>query len=286
MPEAAPKVFLSWSGDHAQTVAGLVQNWLTTAYQWIEVFYSPESIDKGDRPLKRIEEELEGCVAAIVVVTAESMQSPWVNYEVGALSALRLPDGRRRLVIPLLVGVERVTDISGPLTQFQAVPLNLTDFKLMVATLNRTLNMKPEWTDKILETSKTEIEAILNSKVIPDAKKAPERPERELLEDILVSVRNLSGNVIPTYQSSYPQSEVEKLKAIYGPVLEAADVYPWDYDIHMETDGSLIVTLDGDVTEKRARMVQESLEPLVEAKVYLKGMRIQALERKEGTSTI
>ena len=286
MVDPAPKIFISWSGDHAETVAGLVRDWLNKAYQRIDVFFSPDSIDKGDRPLATIEAELESSVAAIVVVTAQSMASPWVNYEVGRLSALRLADNRPRKVIPLLVGVDRITDVKGPLIQFQAVLLNRNDFKHMVSTLNRVQNMGQEWDDSIMEMTKKEIDAILSASAIPAPEKAPERPDRELLEEILVYVRNLGSSVIPSYHSTYGQSDTEKLRDLYGSIIETADVYPWDYDLNLEADGSLIIVLNDDVAEEKVRKIEESLEPLIESKIYLKGKRIRASERKEGTSTI
>jgi len=284
MPEAVPKIFISWSGDYAESVATLLRDWLTTAYQRIDVFFSPDSIEKGARPLSKIEAELTNCIAAVVVVTADSMKSAWVNYEVGALSSLPLPDGRPRLVIPLLVGVDRPTDVIGPLSQFQAVLMNLLDFKRMIASLNGVLGMESSWVDRIVNTTRTQIEAILNSASVPPDQKTPQRPDRELLEEILLHVRNLSGADPLTYVP-YDDSETGKLRRMYGPLIEA-HVPPWNYEVNMETDGNLIVTLSDDVPDEAARAIELSLDPLVESKVYVGGRRVHELERKEGTSTI
>jgi hypothetical protein len=284
MPEAAPKIFISWSGDYAENVAGLVRDWLTSAYQRIDVFFSPDSIEKGARPLSRIEAELASCVAAIVVVTADSMKSAWVNYEVGALSSLPLSDGRPRLVIPLLVGVDRPADVIGPLTQFQAVLMNMQDFRRMIGSLNGVLSMEASWVDRIVTTTKTQIEAILKSATVPADQKSPQRPDRELLEEILQHVRNISG-VDPLTYLPYDGTETGRLRRMYGPLIEGY-VAPWDYELNMESDGNLIVVLSDSTPDETARAIEEHLDPIVEAKVYVGGRRLQAPERREGTSTI
>ena len=42
------KVFVSWSGELSKEIAEVLKKWIPCIIQSVEVFYSPEDIEKGD----------------------------------------------------------------------------------------------------------------------------------------------------------------------------------------------------------------------------------------------
>ena len=110
------KVFISWSGDQSKKMAEALRSWLKYVIQTADPFVSYLDISKGDRGFQVIADELEQTELGIVCVTRDNYLTPWINFEAGALSKAF---GRAR-VIPCLLDMP-VSDLTGPLVQFQAV---------------------------------------------------------------------------------------------------------------------------------------------------------------------
>lgn len=79
------KVFVSWSGDLSKNVATELKKWLPCIIQSLEVFFSPEDIEKGDNWDSKISNELSKCNYGIVCLTSENTSAPWINFEAGEL---------------------------------------------------------------------------------------------------------------------------------------------------------------------------------------------------------
>lgn len=184
------KVFISWSGDRGKQIGEAFRTWLPDVIQSIEPFYSPD-IEKGQRWSSEIEQNLKESKVGIICVTPESMISPWLMFESGAISNAKLSR-----VCPLLFQVEPA-QLQGPLSQFQATPYSkeevwkligsindLSDTPLNEAQLNRTFERCwPEF-DKSINT------ALSNN---PEAQKPEKRTQDELIEEILSTVRTLAN---------------------------------------------------------------------------------------------
>ena len=95
---------------------------------------SDQSIDKGERWIKALEESLSEHTIGILCITPENQHSPWILFEAGALS--RFLDSST--VIPLLIGMEE-EDLDSPLNQFQSTVLAKDDMYLLVKKLNELL---------------------------------------------------------------------------------------------------------------------------------------------------
>lgn len=93
------KVFISWSGERGKAIAEIVYAWLPSVIQAVKPFFSPDDIAKGARWSSEVGSELEACQVGIVIVTRESLTSPWIMFEAGALSK---NVGKSR-VVPILV---------------------------------------------------------------------------------------------------------------------------------------------------------------------------------------
>src|ERR1051326_6739087 len=107
--------FLSWAGETSKQVASILRDWLPQVLQAIKPFISSEDIDKGTRWAEKLANELQDTAAGGVRVTPDSIRSPWLNFEAGALSKIV----GQSYVCPYLHGLAQV-DLVGPLAMFQA----------------------------------------------------------------------------------------------------------------------------------------------------------------------
>lgn len=117
-PYEGDVVFISWGGDDSRRVAEGLASVLHDRLPTTEVFYSRNSIDPGDDPLRRILED--GRLRARVLVAAltkEAVQRPWVIWEIASAWA------RGQLVLPIFADIEP-SEAPGPLaTKVQGVRL-------------------------------------------------------------------------------------------------------------------------------------------------------------------
>ncbi len=108
-------VFVSWSGTKARRVALALKAFLQDVNQRIIAWFSDADISAGERWSLELATQLEATDFGIICVTKESLQSPWILFEAGALSK-SVKGGR---VCPYLIDVTR-RELTGPLSQFQA----------------------------------------------------------------------------------------------------------------------------------------------------------------------
>src|SRR5690606_29659014 len=135
------QVFISWSGEQSRQIAELLRGWLPNLWDGIRPWMSDVDIAAGARGLEKIHQSLSSTVAGIIVVTPENSESPWVNYEAGALSRALQSEAS---VTPLLTGFARKTDLRGPLAQFQVQMLDHDGIRHLVGTtLSELLNVDP-----------------------------------------------------------------------------------------------------------------------------------------------
>jgi hypothetical protein len=109
------KIFISWSGSKSQKIAEQVRKWLPYIIQPVKPFLSSGDIRKGVRWSDVLAQELKDSKYGIICITRQNMMSPWLNFEVGALSKMI----GQACVSPLLFEVEP-SRLQGPLSQFQA----------------------------------------------------------------------------------------------------------------------------------------------------------------------
>lgn len=127
------KVFISWSGETSHKVAIILHDWLSTILYSIEPWVSSEDIEKGVKWNEEIMNQLAETTLGIICIDPSNVQSPWLNFEAGAIS--KTFDGK---VIPILVGMSS-SDLKGPLAQFQATTLEKDDIQKLINSLNNEL---------------------------------------------------------------------------------------------------------------------------------------------------
>ncbi len=198
------RVFLSWSGLLSKKMAEAFGDWLPSVLNGATPFMSTH-IDAGSRWRNALANELEITDFGVAFITLENQRSPWLNFEVGAL-AKAVSSSR---VVPLAVDLTPA-EVEDPLAQFQAVPLNYDGISKVIMSINqametpldsalitRTLAMCWPHLDRAASA------ALEDSQMSPA--KPPPRSDRDLLEDILNTVRalnqrspNLADNPDPT----------------------------------------------------------------------------------------
>src|SRR5215467_8993753 len=126
------KVFIHWSGDRSKQLAAAIHWWLPNVLQFVKPYFSPADIEKGARWANEISKELEQSQIGLIAMTEEALTSPWIMFEVGAISKVV---GEAR-VCPIVFGI-RKTDLVGPLTMFQAIEFNRPEVHQLLSTINK-----------------------------------------------------------------------------------------------------------------------------------------------------
>jgi hypothetical protein len=187
------KVFISWSGQLSQAVAAIWLDLISETFDSVEPFMSEENIGAGERGLVKIATELAGTSFGIIVVTQENQNSPWLNYEAGALSKDVVDETVR--VAPSLVDFERKNDVTGPIGQFQASLLNREGVEYILVEIAKIVGVDEASIRKRLTNSwREEYETRFNSAKTAggDEPVAQRRGNDEILDEILTIIRELA----------------------------------------------------------------------------------------------
>ena len=202
------KVFISWSGELSKLVAKELTEWLPSIIQSVEVFYSPEDIQKGENWDSRITKELEECKYGIVCLTKENVSAPWIHFEAGALSK-SLDSHTSALMVDVVT-----SDIQGPLSRFQATRCEKDDFYQLVCGINDASDNKIS--EKVLKNSfeaiwdklEIKISAVIKkySKNNKESNKEKNREANDILEELLQLSRKqdaILNNPVKLFPESY-----------------------------------------------------------------------------------
>lgn len=187
------KVFISWSGEPSQAVAKSLRNGIRTVFDMVVPFVSQVDIDAGTRGLQVIEEALQGSAFGVIVVTPENMSAPWLNFEAGALSkALENAEVR---VVPLLVGIPSASQLSGPLSQFQARSTAESSIRDLFYTIGDVVQVEREIIDSRLDGWLSSFHSVVDS-VQGDPKTAiRKRSSEDQLDELLLLVRDMRREI-------------------------------------------------------------------------------------------
>jgi hypothetical protein len=216
------KLFVSWSGEYSRKIAETLKAWIPAVLQSVDVFYSPEDIEKGDDWNNRLTKELEECKYGVVCLTPENVKAPWINFEAGALA--KSMDSR---VSALMLGIA-TSDVKGPLSRFQNTWFEKEDFKKLIRSINNSTE-KPLTSDVLnyifekmwphLQASLSQIESDLKEKFTDGIEKTePERKESDAIQEILHILRKMD------IQSNTPSDFFDDSPATY--ILTVTDFGP------------------------------------------------------------
>ena len=186
------KVFISWSGNRSKAVANALKDWIPLIVQHAKPWVSDKDIQAGDRWAQAIAGELETSNFGILCITPENLSSEWILFEAGALSKA-MQDAK---VIPLLFGLE-LSDLSGPLSQFQALKVDQQGMLKALKAINEVSDAKTDdaTIDKLVPALWSQLKDKLDQ--IPDNEVSARhmRPQTEILEDLVTQVRGLGARM-------------------------------------------------------------------------------------------
>lgn len=190
----ALQVFISWSGKQSNHVAVALRKFLPLVLDnKITPFVSSEDIEKGDRGLNKIATLLEKSAYGIVVVTPSNQNSPWINFEAGALGK-SVSAGR---VAPLLVGLAD-PDVTGPIKQFQNLEASEEKAVLsLVGALNEALDesLSEATVNVLFEKHWPQLKEDIAKAPADTTTPKQDRSETDLLNEVLKTVRSLKRTV-------------------------------------------------------------------------------------------
>lgn len=181
-------VFICWSGDRSLKVAEALSEWLPSVIQAVRPYFSPE-MEKGVRWSPELAAALEQCKLGIICLTPENLNAPWILFEAGALS--KTLDQSR--VCPFLFDLSP-SDLTSPLADFMATSFSYADVGKLVSTINKALGnigLSEHQVRTAFEKWWPDFERRLNEIPPSEAEQKP-RPDRELLEEILMRTREIS----------------------------------------------------------------------------------------------
>lgn len=124
-------VFLSWSGQRANRLAGLLEEWLPHTLQSVRTWKSDTDINKGTGWVQSLFDSLDGAKFSIICVTPENMTKPWLLFELG------VSIGKLNQAAPVLLGVKSA-DVTPPMSLFQVTQLaDMEDMTKLLLEINR-----------------------------------------------------------------------------------------------------------------------------------------------------
>lgn len=185
------KIFLSWSGTRSRAVADTLNEYIPQIIQAVEPWMSSE-MEKGKPWMEQISSQLEECRVGIICLTKENLESPWLCFEAGAI--FKTKDA---YTCTLLLDV-KPADVKAPLGTLQHTSMEKQDIHRLLRDINHAVEqhgnrpLKDEMLNKIFDQFWPKMKAALDDAVnlpITDVI-IPERPEREILAEILDIVRS------------------------------------------------------------------------------------------------
>lgn len=129
-------ILLSWSRPVSHDIALALKDWLPQVLPGCNPWVSSEDIAKGKLWWDELHGFLGSVKVALIIVTPENAQSPWLYYEAGAIAA-KLSVGAS--VCPYLVGVPIKLIQGTPLSPFQCTEADKADTLKLIRSLNRGL---------------------------------------------------------------------------------------------------------------------------------------------------
>lgn len=208
------KVFISWSGKRSKVLANALRDWLPMVLQYVEPWVSDKDISAGDRWAQAIAGKLEASNFGIICITPENLHSEWILFESGALSKSML-DAK---VIPLLYGLE-LSDLSGPLSQFQAQKMEESGVMEIVRAINKVSETKTsdQIVDQLVPALWPRLQEALQNIQDTESDEKHMRPQHEILEELVSGVRGINSRIrdfepeLYDRENSYKRRKIRRL---------------------------------------------------------------------------
>jgi hypothetical protein len=181
------KIFISWSGERSKIVAQSLRVWLPKVIQAVKPWMSNEDIESGMKWSNEISGELEKSNFGIICITNENQSNPWITFEAGALSKTI----ESAYVCPFLFDLEP-SQLSGPISQFQARKTNKEGTLKILKTINNALDNKSlqeDELDEIFEVWWPKLSDNFDKVPKYEGKKIDNRTTEDILSEIVINTR-------------------------------------------------------------------------------------------------
>jgi tetratricopeptide (TPR) repeat protein len=204
------KVFICWAGKLSKEVASILHQYIPSIIQSLEVFMSQHDIDSGARWNFRLVEELSNTNFGILCLTPENLNKAWLLFEAGALSK-----NTEGAVCGLLLRGLSPSSIKDPLGQFQHRAFIESEFLALLYDLNKRIDRPLNETvlKDIFQKMWPDIQACYERALsnTEDAEAPPQREQKEILDEILNSVRSFGRQL-----AAIPASETTGAASLYN----------------------------------------------------------------------
>lgn len=217
------KIFISWSGELSKKLAESIRAWIPKVLQSVKPYFTPDDIEKGTKWAKEISGELAESQLGIICLTQDNQHNPWILFEAGALSK-NLDEAK---VCPILFNFE-TTDLTGPLSSFQATKFNKEEIKKLLESINNSCNeskLEQKSLDETFDMWWPKLEDEIN-KTLKEATitaKPKKRTDRDILEEILELTRSNSKSLLSS-QRCVSNITMEELIARYRVIKDRTSV--------------------------------------------------------------
>jgi TIR domain len=135
-----PCIFISWSGEKGRKVAESLRSWLPYIFDRLQFWFSPKDLPEGAWWSAELSRCLDASHFGILIITPESLGSPWIMFETGALSKNLFPERR---VVPYLIALKE-SDLIGPIAQLQALQADEIGTLRLVMAINNVLDFRQD----------------------------------------------------------------------------------------------------------------------------------------------
>jgi hypothetical protein len=213
------KIFVSWSGERSQALAVALREWLPLVLHYVEPWLSASDIKSGDRWSSEIAKELQASNFGIICVTRDNLEAPWLLFESGAL-AKSMEEGR---VIPLRLDLD-VSDISGPLTQFQSEKADEEGVRRLIESLNKASSnsIPDDRLNKLFEPMWPQIKQKIEAIPASSSSQKKSRPQAEILEELVSGVRSVELRIRDISEDEAPYRRKSRRRMHPGMAMDIA----------------------------------------------------------------
>ena len=185
------KIFISWSGPRSGAVAEALKEYLPMINNAFDPWLSSADIQKGSRSTAEIAEALATAKAGIICLTPNNLTEPWILFEAGGVAKTVA----KPLACTLLIDL-KTSDVSPPLGDFQhTTTLTRKELLQLVKTLNKALEegvLDDAQIEKAFDAFWPKLDERFANLPPDGPTQRPQRETRELLEDVLNTVRSAS----------------------------------------------------------------------------------------------
>jgi hypothetical protein len=203
------KIFITWSGPRSGAVAKVLKEYLPMINNAFDPWLSSKDIPKGSRSTAEIAEALANARAGIICLTPNNLTEPWILFEAGAVSKTVK---EKPLACTLLIDLQP-SDVPPPLGDFQhTTKLNEEELLALAQTLNEALGeaaLPDGQIKKMFDLCWPQLKGTFDKLPDDGPVERPHREQRDLLEEILDTVRTGTKNSAMLVQMADAITDIE-----------------------------------------------------------------------------